>query len=97
MANSLLPDMVVATEFLNFDSKNSAFSTLGSNYDVFSLSEAVFWFFGRLNNYTKMMVTELPTETTTSTGLAYTCATLSYESSVFRDGGPKSTFEYTTL
>lgn len=91
-----IPDVVVTTTYSNYDSKISPFSTLGTNYNYFSLSELGLGFFGSPNNFTKITVTESMMGTNTTESATYTYDSQGYATSMTVTG-EKSTFEYITL
>lgn len=91
-----IPYVVVTTTYSNYDSKISPFSTLGTNYNYFSLSELGLGFFGSPNNFTKITVTESMMGTNTTESATYTYDSQGYANSMTVTG-EKSTFEYINL
>lgn len=91
-----IPDVIVTTNYSGYDNKISPTSTLGNNYNEFSMSEKGLGVYGMSNNFTKVEMTESMMGTTTTETVSYTYDSQNYATSM-TVSGEKSTFEYMSL
>ena len=91
-----IPDVLVTTNYSGYDNKISPTSTLGNNYNEFSMSEKGLGVYGMSNNFTKVEMTESMMGTTTTETVSYTYDSQNYATSM-TVSGEKSTFEYMSL
>lgn len=97
MSGSPLPDLVVTSNFSNFDNKIAAFSTLSENFRQLSISDFSFIFYGTgVNNFGKASITESMMGTTVNATATYMYDADGYTISA-SSNGDKTTYEYIRL